>query len=48
MINKSLFKLFYKNTNLIKELDLNTSCRPEELDCEMFYKITKTYEKLTD
>jgi 16S rRNA (adenine1518-N6/adenine1519-N6)-dimethyltransferase len=48
MINKSLFKLFYKNPNLINELDLNTSCRPEELSCETFYKITKTYEKLTD
>ena len=46
MINKSLIKLFHKNTSLIKDLNLDRSCRPGELSCEMFYKIAMKYEEL--
>ena len=46
MINKSLIKLFGKNISLIKNLNLDTRCRPEELSNEMFYKITMKYEKI--
>ena len=48
MINKNLNKLFTKNNSLIKDLNLNLRCRPEELSNEMFYKIAIKYEKLTD
>jgi 16S rRNA (adenine1518-N6/adenine1519-N6)-dimethyltransferase len=47
MINKSLMKLF-KNKKLIKNLNLDTKCRAEELSNETFYKIVVSYEKLTN
>jgi len=46
MINKSLMKLFDKNKNLIKNLNLDMRHRPEELSNEMFYKIVENYEKI--
>jgi len=46
MINKSLMKLFDKNKNLIKNLNLDMRRRPEELSNEMFYKIVENYEKI--
>ena len=48
MINKSLMKLFNKNKTAIKNLNLDTRCRAEELSNETFYKIVKSYEKLTN
>ena len=48
MINKNLNKLFTKNNSLVRDLNLNLRCRPEELSNEMFYKIAIKYEKLTD
>jgi len=48
MINKNLIKLFAKDITLIKDLNLDINCRPEELSNEMFYKIATKYEKLTD
>jgi len=46
MVNKSLIKLFGKNITLIKNLNLDIKCRPEELNNEMFYKIAMEYEKI--
>ena len=46
MINKSLMKLFNKNKNKIKNLNLDTRCRAEELSNETFYKIAISYEKI--
>jgi|TARA_B110000438_G_C15820360_1_gene654084 16S rRNA (adenine1518-N6/adenine1519-N6)-dimethyltransferase len=46
MINKSLMKLFYKNKSLIRNLNLDMRCRPEELSNETFYKIVENYEKI--
>ena len=48
MINKNIFKLFYKNQDIIKQLNISLSKRPEELDNEIFYKIAIEYEKLMD
>ena len=48
MINKNIIKLFNNNTSLIKNLNLNLTCRPGELNCETFYRIAKKYEKLTN
>jgi len=46
MINKSLTRIFKNNKNIAKELNINLSKRPEELDNETFYKIASKYEKL--
>ena len=46
MINKNFNKLFDRKKSLIKNLNINLNKRPEELSNEMFYKITKQYEKL--
>jgi len=48
MINKNIFKLFHKNQDIIKQLNISLSKRPEELDNEIFYKIAIEYEKLMD
>ena len=46
MINKNFKKLFGSKSSLAKDLDLNLKLRPEELSCDMFYKIAETYENL--
>ena len=46
MINKNFSKLFGKNNSIAKDLSLNLNLRPEELSCEMFYKIAMKYENL--
>ena len=46
MINKNFLKIFNNNKALAKKLNLKLDKRPGELDSEMFYKITKEYEKL--
>ncbi len=46
MINKNFYKLFGKNDNVAKEINLQLNQRPEELSHEMFYKIAIKYEKL--
>jgi len=47
MINKSFLKLFKDYVNISKNLNLDLKKRPEELSCEMFYKIAMEYEKLS-
>ena len=46
MINKNFKKLFGPKSSIAKNLDLNLKLRPEELNCDMFYKIAMTYENL--
>tara|TARA_B100000029_G_scaffold516100_1_gene626888 strand:- start:24 stop:830 length:807 start_codon:yes stop_codon:yes gene_type:complete len=48
MINKNFKKLFKFNNSIAEDLGLNLKQRPEELDCDMFYKIAMIYEKLAD
>ena len=48
MINKNFLKLFKGNEFVAKELNLNLTHRPEELNNEMFYKIAMKYEKLNN
>ena len=48
MINKNFLKLFKGNEFVAKELNLNLSHRPEQLNNEMFYKIAMKYEKLNN
>jgi len=47
MINKNFKKLFSENLVISKKLNLNLNVRPEELNCETYYKIAMLYEKLT-
>ena len=46
MINKNFKKLFKSKNSIAKDLDLNLRLRPEELSCDMFYKIAMIYENL--
>jgi len=46
MINKNLKKLFKSKLYLLNDLNINLNKRPGELSGEIFYKITKQYEKL--
>mgnify|MGYP001489921407 CR=1 FL=1 len=46
MINKNFIKLFGKNSEVAKKLNLNLKLRPEELNHNMYYKIVTEYEKL--
>ena len=46
MINKPLQDIFGNNKHVIKKLNLNLKNRPENLSCEMYYKIAQEYEKL--
>ena len=48
MINKNFNKLFEKKKSIIKNLNIDLNKRPGELSNEMFYKIAKQYEKLSD
>ena len=47
MINKNLKKLFRQNMLMPKNLDIDLSARPEELDNETYYKIAVQYENLS-
>ena len=46
MINKNFYKLFKNANTIAKNLNLDLRQRPEELKCEMYYKITAEFEKL--
>ena len=48
MIKKPLNILFKNSKNLIKELNLDTSLRPQNLKTETYLKICLTYEELAD
>ena len=48
MINKNFNKLFEKKESIAENLNIDLNKRPEELSNEMFYKIAKQYEKLSD
>ena len=46
MIKKSVNQVFIKNPEKIKKLELNLNLRPQYLDFQTYYKITKEYENL--
>ena len=46
MINKNFKKLFGSRNSIAKHLNINLKLRPEELNCDMFYKIAMIYEDL--
>ena len=40
-------QLFNGNIDIIKKLNIDLSLRPQNLDFETYYKLTKEYENLT-
>ena len=46
MIKNSVHQVFTKNPEKIKKLELNLNLRPQNLDFQTYYKITKEYENL--
>ena len=47
MLKKPFNQLFNGNIDIIKKLDIDLNLRPQNLDCETYYKLTKEYENLT-
>ncbi len=46
MLKKPFNQIFNGNTDLINKFNLDLSLRPQNLDCETYYKLTIEYEKL--
>ena len=46
MIKKSYKQLFKDNKDIIEKLKINLNSRPQDLDLNTYYKLTKEYEKL--
>ena len=46
MIKKPFNQLFTKNSDVLNRLNIDLSLRPQNLNFETYYKITKEYEKL--
>ena len=46
MIKKPFNQIFNGNSNLLNKLNINLNLRPQNLDCETYYKLTIEYENL--
>ena len=46
MIRKPFNQIFNGNKEIVEKLDLNLNLRPQNLDFDMYYSLTKEYEKL--
>ena len=46
MIKKPYNQIFSNNTEILKKLDIDLKLRPQNLDFEIYYKLTDEYEKL--
>ena len=47
MLKKPFNQLFNGNEDIIKKLNIDLNLRPQNLDFETYYKLTKEYENLT-
>ena len=47
MLKKPFNQLFNGNKDIIKKLNIDLNLRPQNLDLETYYKLTKEYENLT-
>ena len=47
MLKKPFNQLFNGNIDIIKKLNIDLNLRPQNLDFETYYKLTKEYENLT-
>ena len=48
MIKKPFNQLFFKNENILNNLNIELNLRPQNLDLETYYKLAIEYEKLRD
>ena len=46
MLKKPFNKIFKNSTKISEKFDINLKLRPQNLDPEMYYKLTKEYEDL--
>ena len=46
MIKKPFFKLFNGNLKLAIKMGINLNLRPQNLDFETYYNLTREYEQL--
>ena len=46
MIKKPFNQIFSNNTEILKKLNIDLNLRPQNLDFEIYYKLTDEYEKL--
>ena len=46
MLKKPFNQIFNGNTTLLKKFNLDLNLRPQNLDCDTYYKLTIEYEKL--
>jgi len=46
MIKKPYNQIFHGNEDILKKLNINLNLRPQNLDFETYYKLTKEFEKL--
>ena len=46
MLRKPFNQLFNGNEDIIKKLNIDLNLRPQNLDFETYYKLTKEYENL--
>ena len=47
MIKKPYNQIFNGNLRILEKLKLDLNLRPQNLDCDTYYKLTEEYEKLT-
>ena len=47
MIKKPYNQIFNGNSRILEKLKLDLNLRPQNLDCDTYYKLTEEYEKLT-
>ena len=48
IIKKPFNQLFFKNENILNNLNIELNLRPQNLDLETYYKLAIEYEKLRD
>ena len=46
MIKKPFYQIFPNNDDLLTKLNISLNLRPQNLDFEIYYKLTEEYEKL--
>ena len=46
MIKKPFNQIFSDNNEILSKLKINLNLRPQNLDLETYYNLTKEYEKL--
>ena len=46
MLKKPYNQIFNGNQNILNKLNIDLKLRPQNLDCEIYYQLTKEYENL--